>query len=331
MDELFEFHHANILLLEPGGETLKVVASRGYENQAIGGRVRIGTGVIGIVAQKRKMLHVSNLGQQRAYAAAQRRQMMKSGRAGQLGDAGAGPRPAQRREPDRHPAAHPRRADRRVLDREPGAAHVQRARARPRVDRRQPDRERDPQRAAVRGATARRRGAAGSERVARSARRRAHRGARARAARRARAPERSAQPRRGSAARRQRRGPCAARGDRTAGRVDRAAAADRPSRVRQRSRRARGARGVGACRARSSSSAAPSCTRSIDTPPQTRRRHASRTVPAGEQAGARLGRHAVPRRRSRAADGAPARPPRHAGERRPLARSRRIAARQTCG
>ena len=87
MDELFEFHHATILLLERGGETLMVVASRGYENQAIGGRVRIGTGVVGVVAQKRKLLQVSNLGQQRAYAAAQRRQMMKSDRHAELGDA----------------------------------------------------------------------------------------------------------------------------------------------------------------------------------------------------------------------------------------------------
>ena len=30
MGELFEFHHAIILLLEPGSETLSVVASRGY-------------------------------------------------------------------------------------------------------------------------------------------------------------------------------------------------------------------------------------------------------------------------------------------------------------
>ena len=87
MDELFEFHHAVILLVEPGGETLRVVASRGYENQATGGRVRIGTGVIGVVAERRKMLHVSNLGQQRAYAAAQRRQMMRAGRGDELGDA----------------------------------------------------------------------------------------------------------------------------------------------------------------------------------------------------------------------------------------------------
>src|SRR5262245_3058838 len=86
MDELFEFHHANILLLEPDNKTLKVLASRGYENQAVGGRVQVGTGVIGVVAQKRQMMHVSNLGQQRAYAAAQRREMEKSGRRAQLGE-----------------------------------------------------------------------------------------------------------------------------------------------------------------------------------------------------------------------------------------------------
>ena len=80
MDELFEFHHAIILLVEPAGEWLRVVASRGYEGQAIGGRVRIGTGVIGMVAERRRMLHVNNLGQQRAYAAAQRRSMEKAGR-----------------------------------------------------------------------------------------------------------------------------------------------------------------------------------------------------------------------------------------------------------
>jgi transcriptional regulator with GAF, ATPase, and Fis domain len=84
MDELFEFHHANILLLEPDNTTLKVVASRGYEGQAVGGRVQVGTGVIGMVARKRQMMHVNNLGHQRAYAAAQRREMEKAGR--QLGD-----------------------------------------------------------------------------------------------------------------------------------------------------------------------------------------------------------------------------------------------------
>ncbi len=83
MDELFEFHHAVILLVEPGTDMLRVVASRGYESQAIGGRVRIGTGV---VAQRKRMLHIGNLGQQRAYAAAQRRQMMQAGRGHEIGD-----------------------------------------------------------------------------------------------------------------------------------------------------------------------------------------------------------------------------------------------------
>jgi len=86
MGDLFDFHHATILIVEPGGEMLRVVASRGYEDQAIGGRVPIGTGVIGIVAAKRRPLQVGNLGQQRAYAAAQRRQMLKAGRSGELGD-----------------------------------------------------------------------------------------------------------------------------------------------------------------------------------------------------------------------------------------------------
>src|SRR5439155_8625913 len=86
MDELFEFHHAIILLVEPGGETLRVVASRGYENQAIGGRVRLGVGALGIVAQRRKILQLNNLGQQRAYASAQRRQLMNSGRGVEIGD-----------------------------------------------------------------------------------------------------------------------------------------------------------------------------------------------------------------------------------------------------
>ncbi|HZL85199.1 MAG TPA: protein kinase [Candidatus Krumholzibacteria bacterium] len=86
MATLFAFHHATILLLEDDQETLTVVASRGYENQAIGGRVKVGTGVIGMVAKRRRMLHLSNLGQTRAYVSAQRREMVKAGRAGELGD-----------------------------------------------------------------------------------------------------------------------------------------------------------------------------------------------------------------------------------------------------
>ena len=54
MDELFRFHHAVILLLSEDARTLTVTASRGYEGQALGGVVTLGTGVIGMVAEKRR-------------------------------------------------------------------------------------------------------------------------------------------------------------------------------------------------------------------------------------------------------------------------------------
>jgi transcriptional regulator with GAF, ATPase, and Fis domain len=86
MDELFGFHHSIILLLDESGEWLRVVASRGYEGQAIGGRVRVGTGVIGMVAKKRKPMNWNNVGRFRSYLSAQRRQLMEAGRADELGD-----------------------------------------------------------------------------------------------------------------------------------------------------------------------------------------------------------------------------------------------------
>lgn len=86
MDELFEFHHSIILLLDKDGEELRVVASRGYEGQAVGGRVPVGVGVIGVVAKKRRYMHVSNLGQQRAYISAQRRELVASGRTEEIGE-----------------------------------------------------------------------------------------------------------------------------------------------------------------------------------------------------------------------------------------------------
>ncbi len=85
MSKLFDFHHAIIRLLEDDGETLTVVASRGYENQAVGGQVKIGTGVIGVVAKKRKMMHLDNLGKVRSYVAAQLREMLTAGRVGEIG------------------------------------------------------------------------------------------------------------------------------------------------------------------------------------------------------------------------------------------------------
>jgi signal transduction histidine kinase len=87
MDDLFGFHHALILLLDDPGKALTVVASRGYEDGTLGGKVPVGTGLIGVVAKKRRMMRVSNLGQQRGYVAAIRKQMEEAGKAGELGAA----------------------------------------------------------------------------------------------------------------------------------------------------------------------------------------------------------------------------------------------------
>lgn len=87
MDELFGFHHALILLLDDEGERLRVVASRGYGDQALGGEVPVGTGFIGVVAKKRRLMRLSNLGQQRSYVAAVRKQMTEAGRGGELDEA----------------------------------------------------------------------------------------------------------------------------------------------------------------------------------------------------------------------------------------------------
>ena len=86
MGELFDFHHSIILLPSDSSDELRVVASRGYEDQALGGTVRVGTGVIGVVAKRRKLMRVSNLGQQRAYAATIRVQMEEAGRTDELED-----------------------------------------------------------------------------------------------------------------------------------------------------------------------------------------------------------------------------------------------------
>src|SRR6186997_1195157 len=56
MDELFGFRHSLILLLDPAGGALGVVASRGYRENATGTSVPVGTGLVGMVAQKRKMM-----------------------------------------------------------------------------------------------------------------------------------------------------------------------------------------------------------------------------------------------------------------------------------
>jgi signal transduction histidine kinase len=91
MDELFGFRHSLILLLDEGGETLSVVASRGYEETSVGAKVSVGTGLVGVAAKKRKIVRVSNLGQQRAYFSSIRARMRDAGLESQLDEVPALP------------------------------------------------------------------------------------------------------------------------------------------------------------------------------------------------------------------------------------------------
>ena len=79
MDELFGFRHSLILLLDDGGEALTVVASRGYDEPPTGAKVTVGTGLVGVVAKRRRTMRINNLGQQRAYAEAIRSEMKQEG------------------------------------------------------------------------------------------------------------------------------------------------------------------------------------------------------------------------------------------------------------
>ncbi len=53
-----------LLLPEPAVQKLKVFASRGFEDQGIGAEVVYGQGIIGVVAQRKKKLRLSNISRQ---------------------------------------------------------------------------------------------------------------------------------------------------------------------------------------------------------------------------------------------------------------------------
>ena len=75
MDEFFGFKHTMILLLEEKDEILNVLATHGYEEQGVGAKVKVGIGVIGMVAKRKKLMRMANLGAQRAYMQAVKEQV----------------------------------------------------------------------------------------------------------------------------------------------------------------------------------------------------------------------------------------------------------------
>ena len=78
MEEYFGFKHSMILLLDSSESGLKVIATHGYQEEGIGAQVKIGVGVIGMVAKKKKLMRMANLGAQKQYMQAIKQQIQPS-------------------------------------------------------------------------------------------------------------------------------------------------------------------------------------------------------------------------------------------------------------
>jgi len=77
--ELFEYEHSLLLLLDERGEHLYTIASHGYPSEGVGSEVRVGDGIIGMVAERAESMRVGNLGRMLAYARTVRRTYEEAG------------------------------------------------------------------------------------------------------------------------------------------------------------------------------------------------------------------------------------------------------------
>ncbi len=79
MDRVLGFQHCMILLKDESEEKLRVFASRGYDEAGVGAEVRFGEGVIGVVAKRKKMMRLGNIGSSMSYLMAVRAKMEEAG------------------------------------------------------------------------------------------------------------------------------------------------------------------------------------------------------------------------------------------------------------
>jgi class 3 adenylate cyclase len=86
MERVLGFRHSMLLLAEPAGDALVVAATRGYAQPGRGVRVRIGDGVIGVVAERQTPMRVGNVGVSLRYQQAIRARMQAAGQPVSAGD-----------------------------------------------------------------------------------------------------------------------------------------------------------------------------------------------------------------------------------------------------
>jgi class 3 adenylate cyclase/putative methionine-R-sulfoxide reductase with GAF domain len=79
MDRILGFQHAMILLKEPAADKLKVAASHGYDHAPVGAEIVFGYGVMGVVAERKRMMRLGNIGASVSYLTAVRAKLAEAG------------------------------------------------------------------------------------------------------------------------------------------------------------------------------------------------------------------------------------------------------------
>ena len=68
----FDYRNSFVMLVDESGENLYTVASHGYEASGVGSEVRFGEGILGVAAERREIISISNMQADLAYSRAVR-------------------------------------------------------------------------------------------------------------------------------------------------------------------------------------------------------------------------------------------------------------------
>jgi class 3 adenylate cyclase len=79
MERILGFQYSMILLKDLAAEKLRLFASRGYEPSGVGAEVAFGHGIVGVVAERKKMMRIGNIGTTVAYLTSIRTRMEAAG------------------------------------------------------------------------------------------------------------------------------------------------------------------------------------------------------------------------------------------------------------
>jgi class 3 adenylate cyclase len=79
MERVLGFQYSMILLKDLAEAKLRVFASRGYEPSGVGAEVALGHGVLGVVAERKRMMRIGNIGATVAYLGSIRARMEAAG------------------------------------------------------------------------------------------------------------------------------------------------------------------------------------------------------------------------------------------------------------